>query len=188
MEQVITPETVDRYEVAALGRGFFDVSDLDETYRVEIKADKSLTCTCRAVTYNQRCVHQAAALTYVAGFTQLPEQAEIPDPIDVKDIEAHALYAYIIKLNRAHNILTVKKISAMRPLVERVSTYKYAKSKLSQLKTLKADASTIVDAMKALIEAEMHRDMAQLEYDIVSAHLEDVQTATTRAQSVLKKL
>jgi hypothetical protein len=188
MTQPILTDSIDGFEVLALGGGFFQVVDLDETFHVSIKADRSLTCTCRAVNYNQRCVHQAAVLTYLSGFQHLPEQVEIPEPIDVSQIEQAALNAYIIKLNRAHNVLTVKKIAAMRPLAERVSTFKFAKSKLSQIKHLKATPETIVATMHTVIDAELERDRAQLEYDIIAAHLEDVQTATMRAQSVLKKL
>jgi hypothetical protein len=184
----ITPEIIDGLEVSPLGKGYFAVADLGVTYTVSIRHDRSLTCTCRAVNYNQRCVHQAATLTYITQFKHLPEQVEIPEPIDVAHIEATALYAYLMALNRAHNVLTVKKIAAMRPLTDRVSRFKYIKNTLAQLKILKASPEQIVDAMKALIEAEALRDLAQLEYDIIAAHLEDVQTATMRAQSVLKKL
>jgi hypothetical protein len=175
-------------DIALIGRGRFSVTDLDESYVVQIHRDSSLSCTCRAGQCKVRCAHQTAVLTYCTQFNHLPEQADIPSPIDVAQIEEEALTAYIIKLNRAHNVLAVQKTQALIPLAAQTKEFKRRRSRLRQMKLLKAPAETLIEEMKALDEAEALRDDAQLVLDILAVKMDDVQTATMRAQSVLKTL
>ena len=187
-----TIEHIRSIEVAPLGDGRFAVTDpkrSEETLTVRIGKDMDVSCSCdESRRYHFRCSHIAAVLTNVSQILTLPEQVESPDPLDVTQMHEEAVNEYLIRVNKALNLLTVRKTEAMEHFNKTLELWKRARAERKTHKEMKADVETQHETQRIELERELEKDAAQSALNILKIKSEELNGARITAMSIKKSL
>lgn len=188
-----TSNHINDFIITPLGDGKFKLTRSDnhddEIFYVAIDNMQNVRCECRAARqYRQRCVHIAEVLSYITKIVVLPEDAEIPDPLDVEQMENEAINIYILKLNKANNILTTKRSLAMERESQAVINLKHAKNAKSLLLRQKADKDIIEESITFIETCEDRKEETTLHLKIIGNKMEDIKSARISALVIQKNL
>ena len=187
-----TIEHIHSIEIVPLGGGRFAATDpkrAEETLTVVIGKDMDVSCTCdESRRYHFRCAHIAAVLTNVSQILTLPEQVESPDPLDVSQMHEDGVNEYLIRVNKALNLLTVRKTEAMENFNTTLKLWKRARAERKTFKEMKAEPEAQQQAQRNELERELEKDAALNTLNILKIKSEELNGARITAMSIKKSL
>lgn len=179
-------------DLLPLGEGRFAVTDPNQPnniFTVAINSTMDVRCTCDdSKRYHIRCVHAAAVLTNVSQLTTLPEKIESPDPLDMNQLHEEAVNEYLVKVNKALNLISIRKIEAMDQAFEATSLWKRSKTERRILKDAKVNAVQLVEAHRLETNREIEKDRAMNTLNILKAKSDELNGNRITAMSIKKTL
>ena len=188
-----TSERLNNYNITPHGEGNFSVYDLkkpgSQIFSVKISENYEVRCNCdENRRYRFRCIHMAAVLTYISKTLTLPENVEIPDPLDVEQMNHEDIQEYLLRINKALNLLNVRCEESITEQMEASMALTEAKLKKKTLKDHKAEEYMIEEAQNNETASDNRTRRAKLEVDIIKGRMKVLEGSRMIAMGILKKL